>query len=784
MKLIIAEKPSLAMNVVKAISNMNKNDGYFQNENYIVTFAYGHLLRLYDVDEYFNRDKMSWSLEELPFIPKDFKFKIADNSGVKKQYNVIKSLIKRNTVDEIINCGDADREGEVIINNIVYRVFQEENISKPIKRLWLPEQTPNTIKKGLKELQDDLLYKNLYNEGLARTYLDWTYGINLTRYLSLKTSALLPVGRVLIPIVKFIYDRDEEIAHFYPKTYFEIGTNIIKGNVLIKTKLKDRKFEEGEREKAKELLSSLENKKAIVDKVEKKEVKRQPPKLFSLDTLQNKMFRNERMSLDNTLANLQKLYEAGYTTYPRTNSEYIGEDEKGKVKSVIKAIKDKFNVNIEFKDSKKIFDSSKVESHSAIIPTIKIPEEDKLSEGEKKVYAAVKNRFIANFISEESIVAETHIVIKIGNEVVELKGNVIKQQGFFKYEKAKKDNELPEFSEGENLDISFSLDKKETQKPKAVTEDELNGFLKNPFKKNEVESLESENDDEEYKAILEGCEIGTVATRASIIENAKRYEYIKNSKGHLSCSTKGKKLIEALEKLNIDLSKEKTVQFGKNLKKIYRGEIEINNLLDSVKNELNTVIKNGNDVEVEKIERNVVKIGKCPLCGKGDVVSNKKGYGCNRYKEGCKFFIGNKIAGKTISEAVVKKLIKDKKTNEIKGFTGKSGKKFDACLKIEGDKVIFDFGTKDKQSFGKCPVCKQGDITANKSGYGCNRWKEGCKFFIGSKIAGKTISQKTVKELIQGKVTDTIKGFTNKSGKEFDARLKLQNGQVKFDFNK
>lgn len=519
--LIIAEKPSLAMSIVKSIGSMERNNGYFENKNYIVTFAYGHLLQLYDVDDYFGREKTKWTLKELPFVPKEFKFRLRKDEGVKKQYEIIKSLIKRNDVHEIVNCGDADREGEVIVNNIIFRAFEEEHVTKPVKRLWLPEQTRQTIIQSLKDLRDDIEYKNLYDEGLARTYLDWSYGINLTRYLSIKSGSFLPVGRVLIPIVKYVYDRDKKIENFKPETYFEIGAVINKDNLHVKAKLKDRKFAANERDKAEKLLDNLKDKKAIVDKVEKKKVKKQPPKLFSLDTLQNKMFKEEKMSLDDTLKNLQKLYEEGYTTYPRTNTEYLAENEKDRIKSVIAAVKENFNADISFKDNKKIFNSKKVESHSAITPTIKIPRKEKLSEGEKKVYTAIKNRFISNFLNEETIIEETSVVIKIDDEIIQLKGNVIKSPGFLKYEKSKRENELPQFVEGEELDTKFSVDQKETQKPGRVTESELNNFLKNPFKKQEVEDLEGENDDEEYKLILEGCEIGTVATRAGIIKNAK-----------------------------------------------------------------------------------------------------------------------------------------------------------------------------------------------------------------------------------------------------------------------
>jgi DNA topoisomerase-3 len=781
--LVIAEKPSLAMNIINTIGKMSKNDGYFENTDYVVTFAYGHLLQLYDVDDYFERDKTKWSLDELPFVPDDFKFKIREDKGVKKQYEIIKKLIIRENIEKIVNCGDADREGEVIVNNIINRVFREESINKPIKRLWLPEQTTQTIRQGLKDLKNDEEYKNLYNEGLARTFLDWSYGINLTRYLSIKTSAFLPVGRVLIPIVKYVYDRDKAIENFKPETFFEIGAAINKDNLEIKTKLKDRRFTADEREKAEHLLKSLKDKKAIVNKVEKKEVKKQPPKLFSLDTLQNKMFKDEKMSLDDTLKDLQKLYESGYTTYPRTNTEYLADSEKDKVKNVIAAIKESFSADIDFKDKKKIFDSSKVESHSAITPTTKIPQEEKLTEGEKKVYNAIKNRFISNFLNKETIIQETDVLIKIDDESIELKGNVIKQEGFLKYEKIKKENELPEFIEGEELNTKFSVDEKETQKPKKVTESELNNFLKNPFKKQEVEDLENENDDEEYKLILEGCEIGTVATRAGIIENAKKYEYIKGTKGNLNCEIKGRKLIEALEKLKISLDREKTVEFGKQLKKIYKNEMKINEVIEIIKNELSGIVENGNKIEIEKIDSKSENFGKCPVCGKGEITANKSGFGCNQWKEGCKFFISNKIASKTISESIVKKLIKDKKSNLIKGFKSKSGKSFDASLIIKEGKVTFDFDSKS-ENFGKCPVCGKGEIIANKLGFGCNQWKEGCKFIISSKIASKTISESIVKKLIKDKKSNLIKGFKGKSGKSFDAFLIIKEGKVTFDFEK
>ncbi|MBU3093850.1 topoisomerase C-terminal repeat-containing protein [Clostridium sp. CF011] len=692
-KLIIAEKPSLAMNIVKSIGNMKKNDGYFENAEYIVTFAFGHLLKLYDVDDYFDRAKTYWNLEEIPFVPENFKFKLTDDIGIKKQYKIIKSLVKSPNVDEIINCGDADREGEVIVNNIIYKIFNEEKIEKKIKRLWLPEQTEQTILKELKELKelkDIELTKNLYNEGLARTYIDWLYGINLTRYTTLKAGSLFPVGRVLIPVVRFVYDRDKLIENFKPETFYEIAALIKKENLKIKAKLKDRKFSSDESEKATSLLNILKNKKALVSKVEKKEIKKQPKKLFSLDTLQNKLFKEEKISLNDTLKNLQALYEKGYVSYPRTNSEYLAENEKDKVKTIIEIIREKFNVNIRLKESTKIFDSSKIEGHSAVIPTLRVPNESTLSENELKVYNTVKNRLISNFLSEETIIEETCVLIKIENETIELKGNVIVKEGFLKYENDMDNkNTLPEFIEGEELNCVFAVDKKETQKPKKVTEADLNSFLKHPFKKQEINELENINDDDEYKDILSGVEIGTVATRANIIENAKRFDYIKINKNSLICDLKGIKLIEILDKLNINMSKEKTVEVGKELKQIYKNEKKIEDVVCKVKNELFEVINKSSNVVIEKINTKNI-ICKCPICG-GDIVENAKAYGCNQWKEGCKLTIWKTIAGKKLTEKQAIQLIEKGKTSKIKGFKSKAGKKFDASLKLEITQVKFDF---------------------------------------------------------------------------------------------
>ena len=416
-KLIIAEKPSLAMNVVRALGKFEKNEGYFENEKYIVSFAYGHLFKLKDIDDYMGH-KTLWSDIELPFIP-EFEFRVKKDKGVKEQFSILKKLMQRKDVDEIINCGDADREGQLIVDLII----ENSHENKSIKRLWLPEQTEQSIRREMNNLQDNKKYKNLYNEGLARTYMDWLLGINLTVLLTVKSSSLFKAGRVLIPIVKYIYDRDMKIKNFVPEKYYmlESETNGVK---LVMQK----KYNQDELLQAKEKIERLNQFKAKVIEIENKQIKKTPPKLFSLSKLQGKLSKEFKMNFDKSLKIIQELYEKGYLTYPRTNTEYLAVNEKDRVREIINSLNNK---KLEFKDNK-LFNDSKIESHSAITITTKMP--NNLSEDEEIIYNAVKNRFMANFTKEDTIINQTVIKINVGEEEFHLKGESVEKIGFLKFE--------------------------------------------------------------------------------------------------------------------------------------------------------------------------------------------------------------------------------------------------------------------------------------------------------------------------------------------------------------
>ena len=699
--LIIAEKPSLAQKIVGAIGGMTKKQDYYEGQNYIVTSVFGHLLTLYDIEDYTGEKKKSWSMEDIPFFPEKFKYKIKNDSGIKKRYKIIKDLINRQDVGCIINSGDADREGEVLINLVIYKIFTEIKIQKQVKRIWLEDQTENTIRKELKYARDIKNTENLYKEGLARSYIDWLYGINLTRYISLKAGATLNTGRVIIPTVKYIYDRDMEIKNFRPEKYYTLPGEIEKEGQKIKIDFSDFKWKKDSYAEAKQLEYKLQNARVKVLAVENKIINKQPKKLFSLASLQNYMSKKYKISLNKTLSIVQSLYEKGYLTYPRTNTEYMAEEEIPKVENIIKSIN---NSDIELKITKAVFDSSKVESHSAITITEKIPDVSKLVDEEAKLYMVVKNRFMANFCKEECKLNQTTITFEIQNidniykNQTKLKGTSILQLGYLKYENDLSEKAIPNFYEGEILNCNFKLEEKQTTPPGKVTEAELNKFFEKPFKKQDLDKEDDDtNDDEDYKAILKGIEIGTPATRSGTVEKVKKIGYIKAEKNVLSITPLGERFIEILEKLNINLYKEKTVELSQNLKKVYNNEILINDLVKIEEQQIKEIVNN--NIEIERVQNNSkktnrkpkAKLGLCPICH-NIVVENKAGYGCCGYKDGCKFFIGKNIAGRDISKDEAKQLLDNGETGMLQGFVSRAGKNFNAKLVIDNErKVKFEF---------------------------------------------------------------------------------------------
>ena len=699
MKLIIAEKPSLARNIVAGIGQMQRKNGYYENNEYLVTWAFGHLFSLYDIEEYLNNNEdIRWKMEGLPCFPETFKFHLKKDqnnkvdSGVEKQFNLIKQLCNRDDVDTIINAGDSDREGEIIVRLIVEHSIEKES-SKQRKRLWLPDQTPETIKQGLAEMKDEKEYDNLASEGLARTYIDWLYGVNLTRYATLKTGVLLRVGRVIVPIVKAIYDRDMSIKNFVQDIYYGLSSEEKTNGEVIELNSKE-KFDKKDKQKAEKLISIYNEEQAIVTNKKVKKDKLNPGKLYSLTKLQSFLGKKYKMPMDKSLEIVQKLYEAGYLTYPRTNSEYLATNEKDKIRKILNIVNEK-GYPVEFKDKKTIFDDSKIESHSAITPTYKFPAKGNLSEDEIIVYTTVLRRFVAVFCSVDCNIEKTEIEIKLGDkETFTLKGTVITDQGWTKYDEYNKNDKLlPNLNIGDKVNTKFVLKEKKTSPPKHYTIETLNNYLKNPFKEDKANiDEENEDDSEDYKAIFEGLELGTEATRTGIIENAKKSKYIELKKDVYYILPGGIYLIESLMQMKIIMDKYKTSELGQGLKKVYHNEIEINDVVLLAENEISKVF-NHQEISIEDDTDNGFYgdiVGKCPLCGK-DVTKNRYGFGCTGYKEGCTFRINGVICKRVISKKNAELILKDKISSKINGFISKNNKEFSAKLKLNKDKIEFVF---------------------------------------------------------------------------------------------
>lgn len=694
MKLIICEKPNLAQNCVRALTQMGermqRNDGYYEGNEYIVTFALGHLLGLYELEDYIeDESQKGWKRENLPFVPEHFQYKFI-NADTKRQYGIIKKLILRDDVDLLINFGDADREGECIVRNIVYRALG--NRRKEMKRLWTDAQTEEDIKNSLKNLRSETEFDALYNEGIARTDLDWLLGINLTRYLTLVTGGyplesnprmnLIRTGRVLLPIVKKIYDTDMSIRNFVPQTYYQAEAECEMEGIRFKLEVKNSAENRMSREQVEQIVRQLNSGQTIVQSVEQKEKKLKPPKLFDLGRAQSAIVKKYGINLDLSMKVIQSLYMSGYLSYPRTDVEYLADTEKPIARQIIQNLSG-LGYDVAFRDNKSIFDNSKVVGHSALIPTHKILTEfeDELQE---KVYKTILNRFCAVFCSEECIISETVATIQNGEYVFKIKGQATKQKGFLKYDNTKRqDNEIPNLKPDDVLEVDFKVAEKKTMPPGKLTVEALDNYMRNPFKKEQ-----SKTDDEDYKAILEGASIGTKATRTPIINNAIHDEYITLNNNTYSILPRGEFLIHLCESLEINLFAERTAEFGRILRKINQGQMTTEDCISAVRKELQKCIDFTREERISDLikmipESKTVELGTCPVCGEGNIHRGRFGFFCT---EKCGFSF-NKFMGTTVTDTEMKAFMEKKKVL-VKGMVNKEGKKYDAYILPKGFKEV------------------------------------------------------------------------------------------------
>lgn len=704
-KVIIAEKPSVAKNIADAYNIKNRKDGFFEGDDYLVTWAFGHLFQLFDAKDY-DENMKGWRMDKFPFIPKEFKYKIkCDNvnrsvtdKGAEKQINIIKTLIERDDVDGVISATDQDREGELIS----LEVFMYLNQNKPIYRLLLNEWTPDEVKKGMNNLKENSEMKFLQDAGISRQWADWIIGINLTSVSTLrygkagKESKMINIGRVLLPTLKIIYDRDKEIENFKASTYYKLLVTFktINNEEFEGTYYNEKNNEKFEDKKVvEELKKHLKDKQGeIVDKqVEKK--REYAPLLFNLSSLQGYITSKYKgWTSDKVLKVAQSLYEKKFITYPRTGSMALDESLKDKTRKVLEIVKQglSYEDKIKFIDNKRIFDNSKVESHSAITPTYIKP--TGLNKDEEIVYIAIKNRFIMQFMQVAEF-EETKLTVKVHDEsfngVFVAKGRVQIIEGWRIVEKIEtKDTILPFVNKKEIVQVVDGKVNTVTKKPpKLHNEKTLLRVMETCGK-----SFKDEEDSKEMmQAILSGFSIGTPATRAETIKKLKDTGYIKSKGKSLTCTELGKNLVEIFPVKEL-LDLQYTGKLEKTLSDIEKGKFKKDDFLNMIKEftieAVDDIKKDTGGLKIFKVElpEGTESIGKCPVCG-NDIIEGEKGFGCINWKNGCKFTIWKNDRfieglGKKVTKEMVELLLKNGKVG-FRNLKSKKGSFFSAYLRYE-----------------------------------------------------------------------------------------------------
>lgn len=667
MKVCIAEKPSVAREIANVLGANSKKDGYFEGNGYQVTWTFGHFCTLKEPHEYYSQWKR-WSLDVLPMIPPRFGIKLLENDGVVKQFGIIENLISK--AEEVINCGDAGQEGELIQR----WVMQKAQCKCPVKRLWISSLTEDAIREGFQKLKDQKDFDKLYEAGLSRAIGDWLLGMNATRLYTVKygqNKSVLSIGRVQTPTLALIVNRQLEIENFKPEPYWELKT-IYRETTFSATKGRFTTVEEGAK-----FLDEIKDSLFEITDVTTKNGEESPPRLFDLTSLQVECNKKFAFSAEDTLKTIQSLYEKKLTTYPRVDTTFLSDDIFPKVPATLKGLYG-YETLVEpllaskIKKSKKVFDNSKVTDHHAIIPTG--VRATAISENERKVYDLIARRFIAVFypnckVSTTTVLGEAaKVEFKVtGKQILDPGWRVVFEKqaanNSAEEDNNNKDEEniLPDFVKGENGPHEPSLNEKWTTPPKYYTEATL------------LRAMETAGklvDSEELRDALKENGIGRPSTRAAIIETLFKRNYIRKEKKNLLATITGTQLIQTIKE-ELLKSAELTGIWENKLRKIERNQYDTRVFIDELKHMLIEVVTNvRNDwsqksIEIEENKEPEKKTGKktspkkkkeetgekkskssikksdkeviCPLCKKGKLLKGKSAYGCSEWKSGCTY---------------------------------------------------------------------------------------------------------------------------------------------------
>jgi DNA topoisomerase-3 len=682
MKVCIAEKPSVAKDIAEVLGAKQRKDGYYEGNGYQVTWTFGHFCTLKEPHDYTDRWK-SWRLEELPMIPASFGIKLIDNAGVKKQFGIIENLVRH--CDEVINCGDAGQEGELIQRWVLLKA----KCAVPVKRLWISSLTEQAIREGFEKLKESDQYNNLYAAGSARAIGDWLLGMNATRLFTRKFGqgkVVLSIGRVQTPTLAMIVQRQKEINAFVSEEYWELKT-IYRETEFTATIDRIKTLEKAEKGLA-YLLEHL----FVITSFEKKEGKEGNPRLFDLTSLQVEANKKYGYSAEDTLRHIQNLYEKKFVTYPRVDTTYLSEDLHPKIEGIMKDLTyySQYTESILAKPIPKlktVFDDKKVTDHHAIIPTGVLPAG--IGTDEKRIYDLITRRFIAAFYPE-CRVSNTTVLGMVGKVEFKATGKQILEPGWrelyandasAKKEAAEEEKVMPNFEVGETGPHEPRVHHGKTSPPKPYTEATLLRAM---------ETAGKQVEDEEMRELLKDNGIGRPSTRANIIETIFKRNYIEKKKKNIFATQTGMDLIDTIQN-ELLKSAELTGNWERKLRLIEKGEYAMETfkqeliemvveLTREVKSNNRSMIAIAQEI-VASPEEKPKKVPKpkepkeeisiesltCPKCKEHLLKKGKTAYGCGNFQS-CGFKIPFEIMGKLLNDKQVYDLLSKGKTSKIKGL--------------------------------------------------------------------------------------------------------------------
>ena len=763
MKVCIAEKPSVAREIASVLGANTKHDGYYEGNGYVVTYTFGHLCTLFEPNDY-KRHWKSWDLNNLPMLPEKFETKVVVNSGIQKQFKIVKSLFDK--AELVINCGDAGQEGELIQRWVMHQA----NYKGEVKRLWISSLTTEAIKEGFENLKPSKKYDNLYHAGFSRAIGDWLLGMNATRLYTVKHGGykqVLSVGRVQTPTLAMVVNRFKEIENFKPQPYWELQT-LYRETLFSYEEGRFLKKEDGE-----VLANKVKESDFQIDSVKKKKGNEYAPKLFDLTGLQ--VYCNTRFgfSADETLKIVQTLYEQKVVTYPRVDTTFLPNDVYPKVSGILQKLTNYSNLTQpllgkKIKKSSKVFNDKKVTDHHAIIPT---GMQSRLQYNQQQVYDIIVKRFIAVFY-DDCLVSNTTVLGSASQVVFKTTGKEILKKGWrvvfeSSDNKEKEPDILPAFVKGEKGPHEPSFLEKETKPPNQFTEASLLRAM---------ETAGKQVDDDELRELMKENGIGRPSTRANIIETLFKRKYIIRNKKQVLPTSAGIQLIDTIQN-ELLKSAELTGTWEKQLKDIEKGDFSVNAFIKNMKQmvenlvyEVRSETKGANISYVQSTKNKEVKIinkkavgilsERCPKCKQGQLIKGKLAYGCSAYKTGCDFVLPFSFHDKKISEKQYIRLLQKGSTVNLKDFHIGSVK-VEGLIRFDDHfKLVLEPKNKAVKSIPdklNCPKCKTGTIVKGNTAYGCSNYKEGCDFIMSfdvvrDRIKGQMATKELVFNILNGKI--------------------------------